>query len=35
MPNAISNTSPLFYLHRGGVFPQLFNEGYYPTRPVM
>ena len=38
MPKAISNTSPLLYLYRGGVLewlPQLFNEVLYPTRPVM
>jgi len=38
MPDAISNTSPLLYLYRGGVLewlPQLFNETWIPNAVVL
>jgi predicted nucleic acid-binding protein len=38
MPEAISNTSPLLYLHRGGVLrwlPQLFSEIWVPNAIVL
>ncbi len=38
MPEAISNTSPLLYLYRGGVLewlPQLFNETWIPNAVVL
>ena len=38
MPEAISNTSPLLYLYRGGVLawlPQLFNETWIPKAVVL
>jgi len=38
MPEAISNTSPLLYLYRGGVLewlPQLFNETWIPSAVVL
>ena len=38
MPEAISNTSPLLYLYRGGVLewlPQLFSEIWVPNAVVL
>ena len=38
MPEAISNTSPLLYLHRAGALewlPQLFNEIWIPNAVVL
>ncbi len=38
MLKAISNTSPLLYLHRGGILewlPQLFNEIWIPNAVVL
>ena len=38
MPDAISNTSPLLYLYRGGVLewlPELFNETWIPNAVVL